>query len=55
MGCLRTLEEIADWSEYGRAEKLRVLSLLPARSRDTESRESGTAGSGGADGTMQRD
>ena len=30
-GCLRSLEEIASWSEYSAAEKRAVLALLPAR------------------------
>lgn len=30
-GCLRTIEEIADWSSATRAERLAILARLPAR------------------------
>jgi hypothetical protein len=30
-GCFRTIDEIAGWSQFSNAEKLRVLAAVPRR------------------------
>lgn len=35
-GCLRTLEEIANWARYSAAERTRIMRELPRRQRPRE-------------------